>query len=219
MEQSVSTNKLIVTYVAQRARLQALLPLSIAIAAVAWTGVGLSAFLLPEFVATVAQALVLVLSFRVWDDIEDRAYDATQHPDRVLASSTRIAPFVILAVALAAAGMIPAVLSARFAEEIAIINIPIIVLLAWYHRRASNGPSLANAHVVLLKYPLIAFALAPLRPRTPAIVALYLALCAFEVFDDPVLRASTRARKLAVAEAFVGALALAVGILYGGRLS
>lgn len=219
MERSVSTNKLIVTYVAQRARPQALLPLSIAIAAVAWTGVGLSAFQLPEFVATVAQTLLLVFAFRVWDDLEDRQYDAAHHPDRVLASSNRIAPFVVFAVALAAAGMVPAVLIARLAEQIAIINIAIIVLIAWYHRRANDGPSLANAHMVLLKYPLIAFALAPVRPRMPAIVALYLALCAFEVFDDPVLRASPRGRRIAMAEAVVGALALAVGILYGGRLS
>jgi len=160
MERSVSTNRLIVTYVAQRARLQALLPLSIAIAAVAWTGVGLSAFLLPEFIATVAQTLVLVFAFRIWDDIEDRRYDAAHHPDRVLASSNRIAPFVVLAVALAAAGMIPAVLIARLFEQLAIINIAIIVLIVWYHRRAGDRPSLANAHVVLLKYPLIAFALA-----------------------------------------------------------
>jgi hypothetical protein len=215
----VSTNKLIVTYVAQRARLQALLPLSLAIAAVAWTGVGLSSFLLPEFVATVAQALVLVFAFRIWDDIEDRKYDAAQHPDRVLASSDRIAPFIVFAVTLAAAGMIPAVLIARLAEQLAVINVTIIVLIAWYHRRANDGPSLANAHVVLLKYPLIAFALAPIRPRMPAVVALYLALTAFEVFDDPALRASVRARRIAMAEAIVGALALAVGILYGGRLS
>jgi hypothetical protein len=219
MERSVSTNRLIVTYVTQRARLQALLPLSFVIAAVAWTGAGLSAFRPPEFVATVAQALVLVFAFRIWDDIEDRRYDAANHPDRVLASSNRIAPFVVFAVALGAAGMIPAVLIARLAEQLAVINLAIIVLIAWYHRRANDGPSVANAHVVLLKYPLIAFALAPVRPRMPAIVALYLALCAFEVFDDPALRASTRARRIAMAEAIVGALALAVGILYGGRLS
>jgi hypothetical protein len=215
----VSTNRLIVAYVAQRARPQALFPLSIVIAAVAWTGVGLSAFQLPEFVATVAQALVLVFAFRIWDDIEDRTYDAARHPDRVLASSDRVAPFVVFAVALAAAGMIPAVLIARLAEQLAIINVAIILLVAWYHRRASNGPSLANAHVVLLKYPFIAFALAPVRPRMPAIVALYFALCAFEVFDDPALRASTRARRIAMAESILGAVALAVGILYGGRLS
>jgi 4-hydroxybenzoate polyprenyltransferase len=219
MERSVSTNRLIVTYVAQRARLQALLPLSIVIAAVAWTGAGLSAFLLPEFVATIAQALVLVFAFRIWDDIEDRKYDAAHHPERVLPSSDRVAPFVIFAATLAAAGMIPAVLIARLAEQLAVINLTIIVLIAWYHRRANDGPSLANTHVVLLKYPLIAFALAPIRPRMPAIVALYFALCAFEVFDDPALRASTRARRIAMAESIVGALALAVGILYGGRLS
>jgi hypothetical protein len=218
MDRSVSTSRLLVNYVAQRARPQALLPLSIAVAVVAWTGVGLAAFQLPEFVATVAQALVLVFAFRIWDDIEDRGYDAAHHPDRVLASSNRVAPFVVFAVALAAAGMIPAVLIARLAEQLAIINVAIFVLIAWYHRRANDGPSLANAHVVLLKYPLIAFALAPVRPRMPAIVALYLTLCAFEVFDDPSLRASTRARRIATAEAFVAALALAVGILYGGRL-
>ena len=215
----MSTSRLLVDYVAQRARLQALLPLSIAVAVVAWTGVGLAAFQLPEFIAAVAQALVLVFAFRIWDDIEDRGYDAARHPDRVLASSNRVAPFVVFAVALAAAGMIPAVLIARLAEQLAIINVAILVLIAWYHRRANDGPSLANAHVVLLKYPLIAFALAPVRPRMPAIVALYLTLCAFEVFDDTALRASTRARRIATAEAFVAALVLAVGILYGGRLS
>jgi 4-hydroxybenzoate polyprenyltransferase len=218
MARSVSTNNLIVSYIAQRARFQALLPLSVAIAAVAWTGVGMNAFQLPEFVATVAQSLLLVFAFRVWDDIEDRHRDAVHHPERVLASSSRVTPFIIFAAALAAAGMIPAVLIARLAQQLAIINLAIVVLIIWYHRRATDAPTLANAHIVLLKYPVIAFAVAPIRPRLPALVALYLGLCAFEVFDDPALRASSNARRVAVAEAFVGAIALAVGILYGGIL-
>jgi hypothetical protein len=218
MERSVSTNRLLVTYVAQRARLQALLPLSIAIAAVAWTGIPFDAFLPAEFVATVAQTLVLVFAFRVWDDVEDREYDAIHHPGRIIAASGRVAPFIVFAAALGAAAMIPAVLIARLAEQIAIINLAIVVLIAWYHRRGSDAPSLANAHMVLLKYPIIGWAVAPLRPKLPALVALYLGLCAFEVFDDPALRASPHARRVAIGEAIVGVLALAVGILYGGKL-
>lgn len=219
MEASVSTNKLLVSYIAQRARPQALVPLSIAIAAVAWTGMGLGAFRLPEFVATIAQTFVLVFAFRVWDDIEDRGYDAQHHPERVLASTNRLAPFVIFAASLAALAMIPAVFIQKMGEQLAIISLAIVILIAWYHRRSGDAPSVANAHVVLLKYPILAFAVAPVRPRLPALVALYFALCAFEVFDDPALRVSSRARRVAMAEAVIGALALAVGILYGGKLS
>jgi hypothetical protein len=215
----VSTSSLIVSYVAQRARLQALIPLSIAVAAVAWSGVGIAAFRPPEFIATVAQTLVLVFAFRVWDDIEDRRFDALHHPERVIAASGRVAPFVVFATALGAAGMIPVVFILRLAEQLAVINVAIILLVVWYHRRGSDAPGLANAHVVLLKYPIIAFALSPSRPKIPALLALYLGLCAFEVFDDPALRASPRARQIAIAESVVGAFALAVGILYGGRLS
>ena len=67
-----------------------------------------------------------------------------------------------------------------------------------------------GGHVVLVKYPVIAFALAPALPpvgaratvlRASAILAVvYLVLCVYESFDDPELRASRTARGIAITE-------------------
>lgn len=177
---------LVVRYLAERARLRLFLPLSLVLAAIGRpTSLAL-------FVGATASALLLVLAFRVWDDLEDRARDAWDHPDRVIVSTERTAPFVALGLALGALG---AVASAR----VAVLGAAAVALLLWYRLRGGEV-QLFGGHVVLLKYPAIAFAVAPNPPRPIVLAALYLALCVYEAFDDPLLRASMLARRVALTE-------------------
>jgi hypothetical protein len=186
--------------------------------------------------ASAAQAFLLVLAFRVWDDLADRERDAAEHPGRVMVASGRVGPFVVLGVILAVGALVPIALAADAPRRIAALVLAVGGLAIWYRVRPASLSSSANVanslsssaspplrirtgsasggsvaagslsgHVVLIKYPAIAFAIAPSVPfldtRTATTLAsLYLVLCIYESFDDPALRASARARRIAITE-------------------
>jgi hypothetical protein len=107
--------------------------------------------------------------------------------------------------------MIPAVLIQRFGEQLAIIDLAIVGLIAWYHHRRGSQPTIANAHAVAAKYPIIAWAVSPIRPPVLVLIASYVGFAAFELLDDAALRADPRARRVAMVElgtAIVGLAAL-----------
>jgi 4-hydroxybenzoate polyprenyltransferase len=139
---------------------------------------------------------VLVLGFRVWDDLEDRARDRREHPERVLVQATSVAPFVALAtVAFALATAIVAA-QPNGIQRLAILGAGVAVLFAWYHaRRAINASPVAGMAVIFAKYPLIAFVAAPPARSTPialsaaVLFSLYAALCMYELHDDATIRA------------------------------
>jgi len=174
-------------------------------------------------VRSFAIAFLLVLAFRIGDDLADASRDGVLHPNRVLVRATDRRPFIALLIAAAAfAGALIATTPEPIARLIAIGGAALL-LAVWYAARGGAKPlkPLLAAHVVLLKYPIIALAAAPALPRSvtgsavSTLVALYAVLCAYETFDDPVLHASPAARRLALLE---GVLVIPL-LLLGGLLT
>jgi 4-hydroxybenzoate polyprenyltransferase len=138
---------------------------------------------------------LLVLAFRVWDDLEDRARDQREHPERVLVrSSTRAPWFALLAGAFAISATI-IVAGSDSGGRLLLLGAGCLVLFGWYRvRRALAAPPLIGTLVVFGKYPLIALVAAPRATSLPigtttlVLLALYLVLLAYELFDDKSLR-------------------------------
>jgi len=217
----VSSRELIVRYVRERARLSVFVPLALVMAAMGgrtggqvdrWTGTAHHAL-------AVFTAFVLVLAFRVWDDVEDRPRDAREHPDRVTVVADSMAPLIEFGLALGALGAVLVVPGPHIVSRLAAIGIAVAVLAVWYRLRPASTGAVTNAHVVLLKYPLLAFAAGPASPAPVALVALYLALCVYEIVDDPALRASIIARWIAISECALVSAIIATATLLGGRIS
>jgi len=193
---SMSMLELIAAYLRERMRARVLVPLALVLALTGWLLVPGAGFDGTEFFVATTQAFVLSLAFRVWDDLEDRSADRLRHPNRVMARSTRTAPFLVLVALLAVAGMTSLLqLSDPLSRWIA-VAIAVAVLSVWYSaRRSENWNRVAGGHVVLAKYPLIAFAVAPTLPTASGfarsavvLLGLYAVICAYEYIDDPELR-------------------------------
>ena len=180
-----------------------------------WAGRG-SVF---EFGLAAITAFLLMLAFRVWDDLEDRSRDAREHPTRVTVVADSVAPLVGLAVVLAVVGVSLIAIGPRVVPRLVALTAAVALLVAWYRLRGSGDTASAvvNGHVVLLKYPLIAFAATWAAPSFAALASLYLALCIYEIVDDPALRASIVARRIAISEcALVSAIIVTATLLGGG---
>lgn len=185
------------SYCAQRYPTRLYLPLALLVFVVG--SVGLGAAMTPWSAAGgVVIAYAIVLLFRVWDDLADRRVDRELHPERVMVQAATTAPFVALVVALAL--IVVALLALRDSRgvDLGVLIVLALALAAWYAIRDRIGATpLASAHVILLKYPAIAFIASPpssdARPATmpllAALGALYLGLCIHEMLDDPILRA------------------------------
>lgn len=154
-------------------------------------------------------AYLIVLALRVWDDLEDRGHDAFAHPDRITVRPEAAAPLRHLslvsgggAIALVAIGVEPL-------NRLLICALLGAALGIWYWGRTSLSPSrVIAAHVVLAKYPVIAYLTAPGTPigwrglasAAPVFIAMYLLLCIHEALDDPELLRSRIGRRVLVAE-------------------
>ena len=164
------------------------------------------------FVSFIRGALVaslIVLALRVWDDLEDRGHDALAHPDRVTVRPEAAVPLRYLslvsgggAIALVAIGVEPV-------NRLLICALLGVALGIWYWARTSLSASrVIAAHVVLAKYPVIAYVAAPgtlrgisgLALAAPVFIAMYLLLCIHEALDDPELFRSRVGRRVLVAE-------------------
>jgi hypothetical protein len=138
---------------------------------------------------------VLVLAFRVWDDLEDRARDRREHPERVLVRSAVTALWIVLIAGAFAASAAIIAIGPDAARRLLFLASGSLGLLAWYRlRHALTATPLTGTLVVFAKYPLIAFVAAPGVTSLPVVttalvlLALYLALLAYELFDDKSLR-------------------------------
>jgi hypothetical protein len=174
---------------------------------VAGAGILASAGLAHMTVASLARAglrgitvaYLLILVFRIWDDLEDRERDAVLHPGRITTRATATGPLIavlsgasIIAAALVFMGPQPILRLMALAALTLVISV-------WYGARgAINSAPVANALVVLSKYPVIAVVVAPatlwaepdVARAAPFLLALYLFLCIHEALDDPILRRS-----------------------------
>lgn len=206
----MSSTDLAFRYLAERARPLVLVPLAAVLAVAGWLVAPAAPWSTPHFLATTANAFLWVLAFRVWDDLEDRSRDAREHPDRVMVTDRRTSPFAVLALGLAAAGGVVVAFSEDVRPRVAVLGVAVAILAAWYRLRGERTTGVIGGHVVLIKYPAIALALAPSLPpvgargtvlRSAGILGVvYLGLCVYESFDDPELRASRTARGIAITE-------------------
>jgi len=130
-------------------------------------------------------AALLLLQFRLWDDLADVPRDRVEHPERVLCRMDRHGPFRAAVAGLAGASAL-ALARPRPAFTrlfgLAALNAG---FLFWY-RRARTA---AGAYVVLLKYPaFVALLRGPDRPVDAALAlaaaGVYLTLCTHEWLDD-----------------------------------
>jgi 4-hydroxybenzoate polyprenyltransferase len=169
-------------------------------------------------------ALSLVVHFRVWDDLADRGPDAVRHPDRILVASGRLGPFHALWAAAAAASAALLATGPWPARRLLAWALLALALGAWYAAfRRRVGHPLLRAHVVLVKYPVFVYLLGgetarPL-PRLLAALAVYLALCAYEVLHDPEVARAPGARQALRAEVaglVTASVALAVSLVWAG---
>lgn len=187
----MSRGETIRRYAAERLRMR-FVALAVVLAA---TGASVTSGVRQTRMRSALVAYLLVLAFRVWDDIEDREVDADHHPARVSVTGDVAALRALAIVASAAAIALMAAGPQPIQRAAGTLSLG-AALLAWYRwRKSSSRSAVADAHVLLLKYPLIALIAAPgllgagdVARAAPLLTALYLLLCTIEWIDDPRLR-------------------------------
>jgi 4-hydroxybenzoate polyprenyltransferase len=126
------------------------------------------------------RAFLLVVAFRIWDDLSDRPRDRERHPTRVTAQAESVTPLVIVAGLLGTIGILLTSLGL-------ILLIYSIALAVWYRTRTSH--SSLGTHLLLAKYPAFTFAMIgddrAFTPRAVLVTAIvYLAACVYEWMHD-----------------------------------
>jgi hypothetical protein len=96
-----------------------------------------------------ARAVLLIASFRIWDDLMDRAMDRDRHPERVALRADAMPPLRAGAVVLwSGAAVITAIVDEAVAT--ALLLLFTIALGIWYSMRSPG--SFVNSGLVLAKY-------------------------------------------------------------------
>lgn len=146
-------------------------------------------------------AAILIIQFRLWDDLADRTVDAALHPQRVLVNTPYLRHFQLMCCALA----LPIAIGLFFSgmDHLLVYAALLAAMSMLYAAGATALPRLVHAHLVLLKYPvfiwLCAWNLGGGRWLSVAI-GMYLALCLFEIASDAAMRTGTGWRWLAAVE-------------------
>ena len=137
--------------------------------------------------AAAGLAALLLLQFRLWDDLEDRGRDRATHPERILVVAPP-APFRRALVAIGVGNLV--VLAARSAVAAAGLAVLDVAFLAAYRLRARVSDRLWRFGVLPAKYPAFValVAVAAGAPRTPrlalAMAVMYAAAIGYEVHHD-----------------------------------
>ena len=150
-------------------------------------------------------ALLLLAQFRLWDDLADRARDSVEHPERVLVRAREVTPAIAFCGALAVLNICIAVW--RSGTAVAVLGGLNVAAGVWYLSAGSNrlrqgygesaeavrakaeGP--AYIPVLLTKYPVFVLVVAGGRladaplPILASAAALYVVVCAYEAWHDP----------------------------------
>lgn len=172
-------------YLAERFSVRLFVPLALVIGAAA-SGGTLDA---TSFALDATVALLLIAQFRSWDDLADRTRDAVSHPERVLVRATSTAPLVAFSGALAILNICLAVQRDASGIAVSVLAALIGTLGAWYSWR--SGRTAVGDHLLLSKYPAMVVIVAGDRvlnasgPVLAAALAIYLGVCAYEVWHDP----------------------------------
>ncbi len=153
-----------------------------------------------EFLAAAATAFLLIAHFRLLDDLADRSRDSVQHPTRVMPQAASMRPFrVLLGVTLVGSGLALAAMGRAWGP---VVSFALLhgALVSWYQVRP--GPPRArdrlSAHVVLLKYAVIAYLVGAAAGVTLGVdqvlvlMLVYLTFALFEIHHDPKMRSGMR---------------------------
>ena len=128
---------------------------------------------------------LLMIQFRIWDDLEDRERDRIQHPERLLVH-TETAPF---RQALAALALLNVALMVASGSRLAIIGLIFLNLAFWFayrHMRPQIPDFIWRFQVLLFKYPafVVLVAAACGTPRvgrlTAVALVIYACACVYE---------------------------------------
>jgi 4-hydroxybenzoate polyprenyltransferase len=147
-----------------------------------------------------AVAAGLVTAFRIWDDVADRERDAPAHPERASAQAESSGPLAAVSFAIGAACL--TLLALRSGAPAVLLVCGVAGVLAWWYR--TRGPrSGAGDHLLLVKYPVIAAAIAGPSSLTSvrgalSIAIVYLAACIHEWRHDPRSPVAPRTRVIEV---------------------
>jgi hypothetical protein len=138
---------------------------------------------------------VLIVQFRIWDDLADRDFDRRHHPERVLARIDCISPFWFLLGALGALAIVLLFVYQATAFQFGcyVMLLTLFALLYVGTRRIPSRHRFWRVQSVLLKYPAFVF-LAVKSPSSAwmpvAAATAYLMLSAFEWYDDDLQQSS-----------------------------
>jgi 4-hydroxybenzoate polyprenyltransferase len=133
--------------------------------------------------------LCLLLEFRIFDDLADRAFDRRNHPNRITVTAERAEPFVLLALAagISASILTLVLVAGDHASFVLLAGLQIAALVSCALVRKYVQSRICSEAAVLAKYPFfcyyMAMCLSHHAPRFVALAELYLALCFREVLD------------------------------------
>jgi len=131
--------------------------------------------------------LMLIVQFRVWDDLEDVGLDRIRHPERVIVNAAPRGFHMLLLLLVCGAALIclrhpPAL--------VALMALDIVFWLAYRHLRVVIPDGAWRNGVLLLKYPAFIAVMSLTRgavdvPRlTAAMAAAYASACAYELWHN-----------------------------------
>ena len=144
---------------------------------------------------TALLAALLIVQFRLWDDLADLQHDAHHHPQRVLVSTVHRYKFVLLCIVVA----LPSVWILWLWRDLAqlLVYMGLCALMGTLYTVSLQWPRVARGHLVLLKYPVFTWlcAINPQPYRTVVVgTALWLVLALIDLHGDPSLRSSSHWR-------------------------
>jgi len=137
---------------------------------------------------------LMVLQFRLWDDVEDRERDRTDHPDRLVVR-TDAAPFRIWIAALASFSLLASLLAGGVGTFVGVVALNTAALAAYRAVRRQVAPVVWRFVILLAKYPafvaVAASAVGDLRAdrAVPAAALAYLSACIYEAVHTRVATA------------------------------
>jgi len=140
-------------------------------------------------------AFLLILQFRLWDDIADRSSDQLTHPTRVLCQTQVLWPFYLIAIFLFVTNIILLVWHNDVLFRPLVFLALSFGLFAWYYFRSeSTSGGLTNSQIVLIKYSVIVWLLSHSNANIDMILlvsvllSVHLIFSIFEILDDQKLR-------------------------------
>lgn len=129
-------------------------------------------------------ALMLLVQFRLWDDLVDANRDRSSHPERVLARSDDRRVFAAACIGLCGANayVLNVVAGSTALTGFVLLN---VLLGAWYGLHSQRG--ILHLHVLLLKYPVFVVLLglpAWTHSMLAGAAATYASVCLFDLLGQ-----------------------------------